>query len=125
MDAITLHLIPNAVGQSSGLHLNVPVFAHAASPVGECNSYAGPDETTTGMVCEQCSDFRSWDKSAPRIQVRHASVEHVRECYYLSEQNAAEQAAEIYAEGGYLRWAEGGWDKTGAYAHESFATPGW
>lgn len=112
-DAVTLHLIPNHVGQSSGLHLGAPVFAHIATPCGQSNPYAGVDSTVTGIVCGNCSGD-VWGI------VRHASVSHVAECFADCYEMQAQQREEIYAEGGYDRWAEGGWDKTGAYSYDPY-----
>lgn len=124
-----LHLIPNHIGTHGvGLQLPVPVFAHVASPICAIPMYWGPEETETGIVCEQCSaatefwtateDGHGVEILTPRRQVRHASVAHVRECYAERARQAAESAAEIWAEGAYDRWAEGGWDVTGAYSAE-------
>lgn len=52
----------------------LPVFAHVASPVGERDTaYTPPEATVTGVVCGQCT-------GAVTVTVRHASVDHVREC---------------------------------------------
>ncbi len=92
----------------------------------------GPEETETGVVCEQCSDATEfWTERVgegevlvPRRQVRHASVAHVRECYAERERQAAETAAEIWAEGACLRWLEGGWDPHGSYSYDPHASAG-
>lgn len=98
-----------------GIHF--PIFAHIATPAADLSIYNGPEATLTGPVCGSCSDTYSVD-GEPRVQVRHATVEHVRTCHALAEEAAAQQAADIWAEGAYLRYAEGGWDTTGAYSAE-------
>jgi hypothetical protein len=53
----------------------------------------------------------------------HASVTELEICSELRAEDM-ERAAEIYAENAWLRYAEGGWDPTGAYAAESLLTAG-
>lgn len=100
-------------GVRIGLH-EEGLFAFAAAPVEELPriNYGGfPEVTATGIVCGACSD-------ALTEVVRHASVAHVRACAAATEEAAAQQAAEIWAEDAWLRYAEGGWDVTGAYSAE-------
>lgn len=100
-------------GVRVGLHPE-GMFVFASTPVAELRSvvYCGtPEATVTGIVCGHCSDHTA----AP---VRHASVRHVEACYDAQVEMEAEARAEAYAEGAWLRHAEGGWDVTGAYAAE-------
>lgn len=113
MTTTTLHLIPNHIGQGGGLRLAVPVFAHVATPAGEQDFYAGVELTETGVVCGECSDFHG-------EHVRHASVQHIRACWSDRVEMAAQVQAEMWAEGAWLRYAEGGWDTTGAYSFDPY-----
>lgn len=49
----------------------------------------------------------------------HASVTEMEVCIEIDMEAAIlEAAAEIRAEGAWLRWAEGGWDTTGEYSYD-------
>jgi len=67
----------------------------------------GPAYTATGIVCGGCTE-------ASRTTRRHADVAAVRFCFALTDARAAEAAAEIYAEGAWLRAAEAGTPDTWA-----------
>jgi hypothetical protein len=57
----------------------------------------------------------------------HATVTEVELCedYYGAwESQEVDHEAEIYAENGWLRFAEGGWDPMGTYLAESLLTAG-
>lgn len=55
----------------------------------------------------------------------HLSVTEMELCRErIQEEQAADHAAEVHAEGAWLRYAEGGWDTTGSYAAESLLTAG-
>jgi bacterioferritin-associated ferredoxin len=57
-----------------------------------------PEITTTGPVCGSCSQHARRVEDDRRIQVRHATVEHVRYCFGVNYDAEAEMRAEAYAE---------------------------
>lgn len=57
-----------------------------------------PDATLTGPVCGSCSQHARRVEDDRRIQVRHATVEHVRYCFGVNYDAEAEALAEAYAE---------------------------
>jgi len=62
------------------------------------DSFGLPEATDTGIRCG--NHPRGWD-------MRHENVAAVRACYVVSEQLAAEQRGEIYAEA-VMSWVAGG-----------------
>lgn len=101
-----------------------PIPADQATSIEELREgyFAIPENTLTGVVCGFCTQIER--KGGNRVQVRHASVAHVRYCFATNYEAEAEMRAEQHAENAWLRWAEGGWDPTGAYAAESLLTAG-
>lgn len=112
MSTTTLHLIRNVGSYHTGFALAAPVLAIVATPCGQL-AYDGPDDTLDGVVCGHCLDNRE-------EIVRHATPAHVWACESQRQEFIAQQAAEIYAENGWLRYAEGGWDTTGAYSYDPY-----
>lgn len=91
---------------------NVADEAHYSAGCG----WTDVPETLTGVRCGN-------HRYASEI-VRHWDVAAVRACYGKDATRAADAAAEAYAEGAWLRHAEGGWDTTGEYLADSIRT-GW
>jgi hypothetical protein len=87
--ALVLHL-NNRGGRATTFALDgrvgspgIPMFAHVATPAFQCQTYAGPEATTTGIVCGVCTEGFSFSE---RFEVRHASVDHVHECSALGHE---------------------------------------
>jgi hypothetical protein len=57
-----------------------------------------PEITLTGPVCGSCSQRERRVEGDRRIQVRHATVEHVRYCFGVNYDAEAEARAEMLAE---------------------------
>lgn len=57
-----------------------------------------PESTITGPVCGSCSQHARRNEGDRRIQVRHATVAHVRYCFGVNYDAEAEARAEVLAE---------------------------
>ena len=78
------------------------------------DEYGYPIETATGVRCG--NHPRGWN-------IRHENTNAVRACYAISAEQAAESAAECYAEG-VMSWVAGGGSPQDAHRYASVVASG-
>lgn len=81
----------------------IATLALALPTYDDFESYDPPAYTDHGIVCGDCTDASYGGDTR-----RHASVAEVRRCWAWREADAAEAAAEKWAEDAWLRHAEAG-----------------
>lgn len=98
---------PYAVEGGVG-HPDMPMFNNAATPMEALDLYREPEGTVEGPVCGACSAAFSYP--GVRRKVRHASVAHIRMCWWITKELEAQSRAEQWAEGALVRHYENaGW----------------
>lgn len=77
-----------------------PIPTAQARPVAELEQtyFELPESTETGPVCGSCSQHARRSLDDRRVQVRHATADHVRYCFGANYEAEAEMRAETLAE---------------------------